>query len=167
MNLRRVTFALALLASSPLAARAQVGYLWSIDELRTCADLVVVAEWVATEDVGRGVDQPEQESSVPAIESRTTLKVLAILKNDGASLPAAVGGVLLLTHYRIDDERWQRANPGRGLVNTGTVLQFRNQVGPYLLFLKKSHKGGYEPLSGHTFPTDSVFLLSKAGRPPG
>lgn len=161
MNSRRVAFTLALLAVSPGVARAQVGYLWSMDELRARADLVVVAEWVATEDVGRGVAQPGRESSVPTIESRTTLRILATLKNDGSSPPQAVERVLQLSHYRIDYEQWRRANPGRGLVNTGTALQF--QKGPYLLFLKRSRDGRYEPLSGHTFPIDSVFLLSKAG----
>jgi hypothetical protein len=32
-----------------------------------------------------------------------------------------------------------------------------------ILFLKKNGADLYEPLSGHTFPTDSVYRLQRAG----
>ncbi len=44
MNVRCTTLLLWVLGALPGAAHAQIGYLWSIEELRARADLVVVAE---------------------------------------------------------------------------------------------------------------------------
>ncbi len=101
------------------------------------------------------------------IELRTTFKILTIFKEDRSSSSSEVGAALRLKHYRFDHERWQRRHPGVGVVNAGSALQFGNDKGPYLLFLNRNVNAEYEPLSGHTLPTDSVFLLSKLGKPPG
>ena len=77
---------------------------------------------------------------------------------------------LHLKHYRIDSAEWRRRNPPQpgllppGLANAGSVLDFADGSGPYLLFLKRGDGGTYEPLSGHAFPTESVFFLRKQGR---
>jgi hypothetical protein len=62
-------------------------------------------------------------------------------------------------------DRWRRENPAQpgkpppSLVRTGDVLEFKD-AGPYLLFLVKGgHEGAFEPLTGHTWPGDSVFPI--------
>ena len=72
-----------------------------------------------------------------------------------------------LLHYRIDWEEWRRQNPAKpgepppSVVNVGSTLDFRHRDRSYLLFLRRLADERYEPLSGHTFPTDSVYLLRK------
>ena len=102
---------------------------------------------------------------------RTTFRVKAIFRADGQT---GVGVKVSLRHYRLDMERVAgqrpsaraRVKPPPGLVNAGgqlAMLEGRS----YLLFLKKSVDGVYEPLSGHTFPNDSVYLLDhEVGRCP-
>lgn len=101
------------------------------------------------------------------MEMRTRFRILTILEEERSSAGISVDAALQLRHYRFDHARWEREHPGVGLVNAGSVLQFGNDTGPYLLFLKRDLDAVYEPLSGHTFPTESVFLLRKLGRPPG
>lgn len=167
MKLRYLAVLLLVLGGLPGAARAQAGYLWTIEELRTRAELIVVAQWVATEDTGRQVDHPDLKPAMPMVEMRAEFKILTVLKKDPPPLSSASGDVLRLKHYRFDQERWQRDHPGVGLVNRGSVLQFGNDRGPYLLFLKRARDAEYEPVSGQTFPTDSVFLLARLGKPRG
>jgi hypothetical protein len=51
--------------------------------------------------------------------------------------------------------------PPPGLVNAGGYLAPR-EGRSYLLFLTRAADGLHDPLSGHTFPTDSVLLLDKS-----
>ena len=153
-----------LIAFSRPADR-QIGYLWTFEELKTKADLVVIAEFVATEETGRQTEHPELRPAFPVVELRTEFKVLAILKSDPSAPPSGSDGRIRVKHYRIDGERWRRLHPAPqggpppGLVNAGSALNFRESKGPYLLFLASRSGGVIEPLSGHTFPTDSVYLL--------
>jgi hypothetical protein len=48
-------------------------------------------------------------------------------------------------------------------MTAGSVLDFEKDAGSYLLFLRWGECEMYEPLSGHAFPTDSVYLLRKMG----
>lgn len=159
---------LGLVAAAASVAGAQIGYLWSFDELRTKADVVVIAEHAETIDTLRRADHPTLRPSLPVVELKSAFNVLTVL-----SVKAQEAGQmreLHLKHYRIDFAEWRRRNPTRpglppsGLLNAGSVLEFGDGSGLYLLFLKRSDDGTYEPLSGHTFPTDSVFLLRKQGR---
>lgn len=56
----RVPFAvlLGIIAAAARVGGAQVGYLWTFDELRAKADLVVIAEHVETIDTLRRRDHP-------------------------------------------------------------------------------------------------------------
>jgi hypothetical protein len=147
------------------AAVGQIGYLWTFDELTAKADFVVIAEPVRTEDTGVRTVHPGLQPDLPVAELRTTLKILSILKPDtrDKSAPAEIG----LRHYRIDVDELRRTHrqppgaPPPGLMNAGSSLDFAGPPQPYLLFLKRIADGGYEPLSGHTFPTDSVYRLLK------
>ena len=91
MKMRSTTLLLWVLGALPCAAHAQIGYLWDIEELRARADLVVVAEWIATEDTGRQVEHLDLKPWLPMIELRTTFKLLTILKQDRAASLSAVG----------------------------------------------------------------------------
>jgi hypothetical protein len=151
---------------------AQVGYLWSFGELGAKADLVVIAEHVRTVDTTRRTDHPELRPALPVAELESAFNVLTVLKVD-AAIKSAGAPQLRLKHYRIDSEEWRRRNPPQpglppgGLVNAGSMLDFSNENGPYLMFLKRGEAGMYEPLSGHTVPTDSVYLLQKQRKLPG
>jgi len=91
--------------------------------------------------------------------------VQAVVKN-AARRPLTISKELRLRHYSVDIDRWRDAHPPKpgepppGLVNTGSALHGRENRS-YLLFLSSRSDGLYEPLSGHTFPTDSVYLLEK------
>ena len=150
-------------------APAQIGYLWTYDELLQKADVVVVAKCTTTVDTGRQTNHPELAPALPVVEIRTTFRVKATFKADGQ---AGVGANVSLRHYRLDMERWRKDHPPEpgkpppGLVNAGGQLGML-EGRSYLLFLKKSVDGVYEPLSGHTFPNDSVYLLDhEVGRGP-
>ena len=72
---------------------------------------------------------------------------------------------LRLKHYRVDWDEFRRHHgPLAGLVNAGSSLDFTKEKGPSLLFLERVEGEGYQPLSGHIFPTDSVYLLRKLTR---
>jgi hypothetical protein len=148
------------------AAAGQIGYLWTFDELTVKADLVVIAEPLRTVDVGTHDEHPATQRAIPIVERRTDLKVLSVLKADVENALTA-GVEFHLMHSRVDSDAFRRRNPPEpgqppsGLLNTGTALDFDTQPGPYLCFLKRRGDGNYEPLSGHTFPTDSVYRLLK------
>jgi hypothetical protein len=139
-------------------AAAQIGYLWTYDELLQKADVVVIARCGATIDTGNQVSHPELSPRLPVVEMRTTFQVEAILKTADQKR-ASPGPELRLRHYRLDLERWQKEHPPElgmppaGLVNAGGYLAPR-EGRSYLLFLTRAADGLHEPLSGHTFPTD-------------
>jgi hypothetical protein len=158
---------LVLLILLGAAPRAQLGYIWSFEELTAKAQAIVIAEYVGTEDTGRERDHPELDPGFPVVELRSQFRVLSVLKQAGqpSGAPAPAGAELWLTHYRHDMDRWRRENPAQpgkpppGVVNTGDVLRFKDP-GPYLMFLVKG--GGeatFEPLTGQTWPGDSVFPI--------
>lgn len=160
---------IGVVAAMAGVAGSQIGYLWSFEELTSRADLVVIAAPGGTVDTGRRTEQPDAKPAVPVVELATQFKVVALLKADTRATSVDTSGVRL-KHYRIDWDEWRRRNPPQpglpplGLVNAGSVLDFTQDAGPYLLFLKRGAADMYEPLSGHTFPTDSVFLLRKVGK---
>jgi hypothetical protein len=134
------------------------------------ADLVAIAELRNTKDTGRQTNHPELRPAFPVVEMQSEFEILAVLKANAPdrSLPSAVGTRVRVMYYRKDWDQWRRAHPPQtGSVNTGSSLNFTAGEGPYLLFLAKGSNGLYEPLSGRTFPTDSVYLLRKLGRPAG
>jgi hypothetical protein len=171
----RAAVAIGFVLAVVRAADAQIGYLWTMDELEAKADLVVIVELRDTKDTGRQTNHPGLRPALPVIEMQSEFEVLAVLKENARdkSLPSAAGSRLRVRYYRYDWDQWRRDHPPQpglpppGVVNTGSTLNFTAGEGPYLLFLAKGSDGLYEPLSGHTFPTDSVYLLRKLGRPTG
>jgi len=164
----RIAVAVCFVLAIARGASAQIGYLWTIDELKAKADLVVIAELRATNDTGRRTDHPKLRPAFPVIEMESEFEVLTVLKSDARAASAAATRVTL-KYYRHDLDRWQREHPPQpglppqGAINSGSTLTFTSGHGPYLLFLARRPDGAYEPLSGHTFPTDSVYRLEKSG----
>ena len=138
----RIAVAVCFVLAIARAADAQIGYLWTIDELKAKADLVVIAELRATTDTGTRTDHPQLRPALPVIEMESEFEVLTVLKND-ARETAAAGPRLRLKYYRHDPDRWQREHPPqpglppKGVVNAGSTLTFTPGQGPYLLFLPK------------------------------
>ena len=82
----RVPFAVLIgfLAAGATVGGAQIGYLWSFDELRAKADVVVIAEHIKTIDTTRRTDHPTLKPSLPVIELESAFNVLAVLIVNGA-----------------------------------------------------------------------------------
>ena len=151
--------------STPDAA-AQIGYLWTYDELLQRAHVVVIARCLATLDTGSQLSHPGLAPGLPIVEMHTRFQLEAILKTAGQN-PAGLGREFRLRHFRLDMERWRRDHPPepgmppRGLLGgLGGLALLEGRS--YLLFLTKPADGLYEPLSGFTFPTESVLLLDKS-----
>ena len=146
---------LSMLAVARAVEAQQVAAVWPFEQLTAQADLVVIAEYMRTEDTGRRTTPPEAKSGVAVEEFRTHFTILQVLKDDGTGR-IRTGGTLALRHYAQAD--------GQVIVNAGASLAFPNLDRPYLLFLKRVDDA-YEPLSGER-PTASVFLLSSLGSLP-
>lgn len=149
----------------------QIGYHWSFEELAAKADLVVIAEPVRTDDTGRRTEHPNLKPGLPVLELVTTLKVVAVLKADRSASNQVTQ--VRLKHFQVDrSELVRRSKPNAGgvpggLVNAGSYLDFSRDTGTYLLFLVHGTGDVYEPVSGHTFPTTSVYALQEFRRPAG
>jgi hypothetical protein len=141
-------------AAPSSAGHVQVGYLWTFDELATKADCVVIAEHIRTKDTGRRTTHPQLTPGYPVVELETALKLLAVLK-PCSQTESKVGMIVTLKHYAPDRERIEG-----GLVNGGSALAF-SAGAAYLMFLKHSEGSVFEPLSGHTFPTTSIYRVPK------
>jgi hypothetical protein len=152
-----------LMSGSTPDATAQIGYLWTYDELLQKADVVVIARCLATLDAGNQLSQ----AGLPIVQMHTRFQLEAILKTTGQN-PGGLRPEFRLRHYRLDTERWRRDHPPEpglpppGLVSADIGALALLEGRSYLLFLTKSADGLYEPLSGHTFPNDSVLRLDKS-----
>jgi len=146
-----VSLAIALAFSG-----SQAGHVWTFDELTARADLVVIASHISTQDTGERRTHPDLKPDVRAVEMRTEMKVLQVLKT-GASAAVRAGATLALRHYVVI---------GQDAVHIGSPLRFGEPGRPYLLFLVRQPGGLYEPVSGQVFPTDSVYLLDRSDKLP-
>ena len=148
-----------------MPAWAQVGYIWTPEELSAKADAVAIVEVVATRDTTR-TSHPSLRPPLPVVEVEAELRVLAWLKPPASAAPLL--STLRLSYFRRDEERWQRENPAtadgppRGLVNGGSTLVLTAGRTRYLAFLMRASDGRYQPLSGQTFPATSLLRLCEA-----
>jgi hypothetical protein len=141
-----VTLSVASLIS--VAAYAQTREVWTYDQLMTKADCAAIAEVVGTKEIGRA-EHPDLK--YPAVQFDTEFKVQTALKPCGAG---ASGAAIHLKHYAPDFERLQP-----GVIPSDSVLNFADG-NAYLLFLKRNGDS-YEPVTGNTWPTMSVYPLAK------
>ena len=147
-----------------MPAWAQVGYLWTPEELTAKADAVAIVEVVTTRDTKR-THHPSLRPPLPVVEVEAELRVLAWLKPPASAAPPST---LRLSYFRRDEEQWQRENPATpdgpppGLVNAGSTLVLTAGRSRYLAFLSRASDGRYQPLSGQTFPATSLLRLCEA-----
>jgi hypothetical protein len=134
----------------PPPVGAQVGYLWSYEELLQKADLVLTAECQSTSETGRQRPHPDLKPGESVRELLTIFHASAVLRASQA--------VPIATEVRVRHYRWSDDVLKRGIANGGTWLRLEAHHN-YLLFLTKASDGVYEPLSGHAFPNDSVYAL--------
>ena len=145
-----VVLIVASLISS--AAHAQARDVWTFDQLVAKADCVVIGEVVGTKETGRAA---HPDLKYPAVQFDTEFKVQTTLKPCGSA--GATGTAVHLKYYAPDFERLQQ-----GVIPSDSVLNFVDG-NTYLLFLKRTNGAEYEPLSGNTWPTMSVYPLLKPG----
>ena len=151
---------------------AQVGYLWTATELHAKADVVAVVAVAEIRDTERRTAHPELQPRLPVIELEASLRVLTLFKAP-MSTESSAPETLTLMFLRHDMEQWRREQqsppgaPPPGLMNAGSQLHLETGAGhQYLVYLSRRADGRYEPLSGHTFPTDSVYRLCEAHQRP-
>jgi hypothetical protein len=130
------------------AARAQTREAWTFDQLTAKADCVVIGEVVTTKEIAR-IAHPDLK--YPSVQFDTEFKVLTTLKSCGSA--GTAGGVVHLKYYAPDFERLQQ-----GVINSDSVLNLADGH-VHLLFLKAIGGTEYEPITGHTWPTISVYPL--------
>lgn len=153
-----------------MPAFAQVGYLWTPEELTAKADIVAIVEVITTRDTGRTQSHPSLRPRLPVVEMEAELRVVAWLKPSAGSESSP--NTLRLMYFRHDMEQWRRENPSPpgvpppALVNSGSTLQLTPSRTRYLAFLSRATDGRYQPLSGHTFPTMSLLRLCEADQRP-
>lgn len=170
VGLLRLVSVILLYMANATSAFAQIGYLWTPEELTAKADMIAIVEVISTRDTGRTQSHPDLLPRLPVVEMESELRVLALLKApvSGEKLP----DTLRLMYFRHDMEQWQRENPSppgtppRGLVNAGSTLQIAPSRTRYLAFLARMSDGRYQPLSGHTFPTTSLLRLCESDQRP-
>lgn len=170
--LRAACFLLGSILQLCTVAHAQVGYLWTATELHAKADIVAVVAVDAVGETGRRMAHPSLQPRLPVIEMEARLQVLTLLKAP-ASRESSTPDTLMLVFLRLDMEQWRRQQqsppgaPPPGLLNTGSQLHLETGTShQYLVYLARRADGRYEPLSGATFPTASVFRLCEAHQRP-
>jgi hypothetical protein len=145
-----VALIFASLISIP--ANAQARDVWTFEQLVAKADCVVIGEVVGTKETGRAA---HPDLKYPAVQFATEFKIHTALKPcEGAG---ATGAGVHLKYYAPDFERLQP-----GVIPSDSVLNFVDG-NTYLLFLKRTNGAEYEPVSGNTWPTMSVYPLIKPG----
>ena len=142
----------ALIVASLISstANAQARDVWTYDQLAAKADCVVIGEVVGTKEIGRTT---HPDLKYPVVQFDTEFKVQTALKPCGSA--EAPGAAIHLKYYAPDFERLQQ-----GVINSDSVLNLVDG-NAYLLFLKRTNGVDYEPVSGNTWPTISVYPLAK------
>jgi hypothetical protein len=151
---------------------AQVGYLWTATELHAKAQVVAVVEVAAVGETGRRTAHPTLQPRLPVIELETRLRVLTLFKAP-VSMESSALQTLTLVFLRLDigqcrhEQQSPLGAPPPSLMNAGSQLHLETGAGhQYLVYLSRRADGRCEPLSGHTFPTDSVFRLCETHQRP-
>ena len=167
----RITGAVALAACvlmCPSAASARPVKKWSYDELLKEADLVILAAAVRTEPAEDA--PPDHSWPLELVAQNTNFQVRGTLKGK------AEGAQIQVLHFKFGGPK-KGLEKNFGILNGPNLVAFRTEavtvrVGKdthvlppeYLLFLKRTKDGRYEPVSGRIDPAVSVRQMSG---PPG
>jgi len=142
--------ALSVASLVSVAAYAQTREVWTYDQLMAKADCAVIAEVAGTKETGRAA---HPDLKYPSVQFDTEFKVQTVLKPCGSA--GVAGAAIHLKYYAPDFERLQP-----GVIPSDSVLNFADG-NAYLLFLKRTNGDDYEPVTGNTWPTVSVYPLAK------
>ena len=134
--------------------------VWTYDELKTNATLIVIATPVLVMITGERTNLAGSHVEGTGVE--TSFSVLAVFKGDYGT------NVLVLHHYTVG----QRGRNGSIFSDSDPrLVSFEpKDKKRYLMFLKKEADGRYIPVSGQYDPVDSIELLSgglKSAKQPG
>jgi hypothetical protein len=145
---------LLLVGSSTLYGRPT--QIWTYEQLKREADVVVIADALTTEELQEEIDLPNifvrddagQQHPLRAIGLNTTLTVQTVFKGEIEE------PTIVVHHFR------RKIQP-TAEVNGPMLIHFDTKSpGQYLLFLKRAMDGRYEPVSGRIDPFWSVKKLS-------
>ena len=139
----RLFIGILLVFLSVVPCGARVAKIWSCDEMREAADLIVIAKPDKSELTAAKLDGYRD-----ALGTNTTFGVQSTLKG-------TLNGKLVVQHYVF-------AKGGVIPPNAPSFVAFPTgeKSATYLLFLKKTADGTYEPVTGQIDPIDSCFILS-------
>lgn len=145
-TMKRFVFFL-LIAFISQAANARVVRSFSQEELRSGADMIVIATPVSVKEMVERAPLPgirQGDKPVMGTGIETSFHILTVLKGDTAL------GNFILHHYSVTGPQLN----GPSLVSFNPV-QHKN----FLLYLKRASDGRYEAVSGQTDPDMSIKVI--------
>lgn len=123
--------------------------IWSVEELHEKADLVVVGIAVSSADA-KGLAYPDAKTD-------TWVSVDTVFNIDCTLKGGLKTDRVTVRHNRYYEKKAEITTiDGPSFVEFNT--NFKNQ---YLIFLKRTDHGSYEPLTGQYDPDNSFFLLQR------
>ena len=130
--------------------------LFSYEKMASEADIVVIASPIQTKQLDEytnlpGVSQGNMPIKVVGLE--TTFAVSVIFRG---KLDKAQNSSIILHYY----QRLEKLDPNKPQVNEVQLLNFKpDDNSQYLMFLKRTDDGRYEPFNGQTDPIYSIEKL--------
>ena len=119
--------------------------IWSLQELTTKADLVVVATAVSSTDTKNWVYPEAKDTTWVTVD--TVFSIETVLKGE------LKGPSVTVQHFRY----WK---PEASVIDGPSFVQFApSKKHRYLMFLGRKANGRYEPLTGQYDPDGSFFML--------
>jgi hypothetical protein len=146
-------FAGVLLGVTPSQARLLEN--WPYDKLMKQSDLVVIAQATKTEETKDTDEIPNWNHEFAG--RNTTFKVKHALKGE------LKGEEIKVLHFKFGElKKGIKKDSADILIIDGpTFVEFKDKNGPeYMLFLKRTKDGRYEPVSGRIDPNLAVRVLS-------
>lgn len=146
----RVALAIWLIVVATASnAAARPVRVWSYAALWSQADLVVVASHLKTSDDQRV--RYSKPSAMTWVRVLSQFKVVAVLK--GQHVPTTMN----LAHYRYFDPKMANR-----VIDGPVFVRFTPKLkGHYLLFLKRTGKGDYRPVTGQYDPHGAIKVLRR------
>ena len=153
-----VVLSVILLATTHCLARPV--HVSDYDEMTAKSDLVVIATSVSTKELREVIDLPgvqhEGGVRIRAVGLETEFLVSVCFKGRLPEVEGKGSSTIVLHHYRFEDPK--EADAG----NRAELLSFKpGDHSQYLMFLKRTGEGRYEPFNGQTDPVYSVEKLKK------
>ena len=148
-GLTRSLFAVLVFSLLNRVASARPVKMWSFEELNDSADLVVVGTALSSADTKGHVYPNAKGDTWISVDTKFTV--------NGTLKGNPKGDTLTVRHLRFFTKKGIVA-----IVNGPSFVKFNPKLkNRYLIFLKRTEDGVYEPLTGQFDPDGSFFLLNK------